>query len=101
MTTNEKELQKILHDLDHQKLEAIGVEILAAQSAMFILTLMATVTVSDKGLDRTQVIASLSTLAKWARDGMCPACVELSERIEHEMERSFQEFMREKKYEKK
>lgn len=95
MNTEDKELKKVLHDLDHQKAEAIGVEKLSHEAALFL----AAVTAAEKiiPLSIVQKAAVYALMAEWAQEDMCPMCLDLTTRIKNELNRSFEEWMAQRK----
>lgn len=88
---NDDMLQRILHDLEHQKLEAIGVEQLAKDTIPFMMGILMAVRFTN--LSVPQIIATLRTIAHSLSDGMCAGCQDFANRIEKEMNNDFKAWL--------
>lgn len=93
--TDDEITKKILHDLDHQKAEAIGVEKLSREGALFVGAITACERVIPLSIVQKGAVYAL--LAEWSQEGMCPQCLDLTMRIKNELNRSFEEFMAQRK----
>ena len=91
---DEDDLNDILHNLDHQKYEAIGVERLAKESQPLmsgILLLIRTIQTIN-----AQDLAVISMLNDMLQEKACMRCLDLSLRIKAELMREFAEWEKEK-----
>ena len=84
-------LDEILHDLDHQKFEAIGVETLAKQIKPVMSALILILSTAETS--NAQDLAVLKMLADILQDRCCIRCLELIYRIKIQFKRDFQEFL--------
>ena len=89
MANSKKALDDILHKLDHQKLEAIGVESLSEDAKRYIMLVTAVSKVVD--LPPPVKLGSFLFLAKVMEEEYCIDCKELAERICSELQKSLDE----------
>lgn len=87
----EDSLREVLHNLEHQKLEAIGVEKLADDSLTLVSTMV--ILAERTRLSKIQLMAVYSILARWLKDESCEACIEFAARIENQIYKEYQEFV--------
>lgn len=92
------ELDEILHDLDHQKYEAIGVEALANDTKTLMSGIL--ILIQAAGTSNAQDLAILLTLIEILQEKSCARCLELSHRIKRQIIGDFNEFHARKEQER-
>lgn len=88
--SNSSELKDILHDLDHQKLEAIGVEQLGNQTKDALSATLDILRIFS--LSPAQNIALLNVLSEVLQEAACSKCLDLSFRIQKNLLREYANF---------
>ena len=89
------ELDDILHDLDHQKYEAIGVEALAEQTKALMSAIL--LLIQSAHTSNAQDMAILMSLVEILQNKTCSRCLELATRIKTQIFSDFDKFQ-EKRY---
>lgn len=77
------ELEDILHELDHQKFEAIGVERLSENAKILLAAIV--VLLKTANLSSAQDMAILGTLLETLQEQSCSKCLTLGDRIKRHM----------------
>lgn len=84
------DLKDILHELDHQKMEAIGVEQLGHQTKDTISAILVILRIF--GHAPSQNIALLNVLSEVLQEAACSKCLDLSLRIQTNLLREYSQF---------
>ncbi len=92
---NKDELHDVLHDLDHQKYEAIGVEQLAKEAGETMSAVM--LIIKFMSTNSAQDLAVLYSLAELMEREMCDKCIDLSTRIRRQIITDFETWKLEKR----
>lgn len=94
MTDTNDITKKLLHDLDHQAMEAKGVEVLLKECIPLMTVVL--MSIRESGLNHAQIFGTLSALPTLLRRTMCERCQEMGGRIEHAMINDFAKFVQER-----
>ena len=83
MSQRDSELEDILHELDHQKFEAIGIERLSEDAKVMMSAILFLLRTAN--LSSAQDLAVLSTLLETLQEKSCSKCLALSDRLKRHM----------------
>jgi len=83
MTKDREQLKDILHSLDHQKWEAIGVEALAKDSATTMQLILLMTKLGNTSL--SQDLATFWALKELMEPQLCDDCITLAKRIKNQI----------------